>query len=164
MRDGQQVSYVGPTGPGFPAVGDQGKVLSSSGNSGHVQWATGARRRQVDLVIADDVVEVRRERQANRVEAAFADSLEVGEQDEPLQVRAVLEESGEVGLLNALAASGHLAGLQQIAEEALEFVAARVRQDPHLATVLGHLDQGEGDSLVSLASSVLLRDAFTPED
>lgn len=154
MRDGQQVTYVGDGGDGLH-LGDRGQVLAVVGSGSHVLWRTGVLHGQVTLVENEDIV---REGRAQTVEAAVADAL-----DSPLvtvAVRETYDESGEAGLLNALNEAGHLAAFTQIAEEAAGFIASRIRRDPAFRAVLAHLDGDEGDRLVTLASTVLLRDAF----
>ena len=155
------MSYLGNPAEGL-ARGEQGRVISANGDSSHVMWSTGTRVNTVDLIEDVDLMVTAKAR-ANTVVAHLADSLEVGPLV-TLAVRETMDESGEAGLLNALNDSGHLGGLAQIAEDALEFVAARLRTDEAFCEVLAQLDQGERSSLVSLASSVLLRDAFSGQD
>jgi hypothetical protein len=161
MRDGQPVSWVGSVGPGQPAVGDTGSVISSSGDSGHVMWATGSLRGQVTLVEDADVVEPKRPTRRTAVQVAMEDSLEVGHH---IAARETFEESGPTGLLNVMASAGYLSGLGSIAEAAADLVAARLREEPTFSAVLATLEPTEADALVSTASMVLLRDAFSPED
>lgn len=157
MRDGDRVSYVGFPDNGL-VLSDRGRVVSVNGESSHVLWATGARIDRIDLIEDQDLVVVKAS--LNTISAQLADSLGMGPLVR-LAVRETLEETGEAGLLNALNDFGHLGGLAQIAEDALEFVASRLRTDEAFAEVLSQLDEPEGSSLVSLASSVLLRDAFS---
>lgn len=156
MRDGQRVSYIGFDADGL-VLGDQGRVISAGQDYSHVMWSTGTRVNCVDLVEDVNLVPTAKAR-ANTVAAHLVDSLDVGPLV-TLAVRETLDESGEAGLLNALNDSGHLSSLGQIAEDALEFVASRLRADGAFGEVLAQLDQNEASSLVSLASSVLLRDA-----
>lgn len=155
--EGHKVSYVGEPTEGL-AVGEKGSVLSSDGASCHVMWATGARRGLVDLLPVDDVVSARR----TAVVHTLDDSLSIA----PLQTVAVAETyeaEGAPGLLNALNEAGLLASFAQIAEDAVAHVSARLWEDDEFRQVLAHLDPEEGASLVSLASVVLLRDAFGGE-
>ena len=161
VRDSQRVSYVGPERSGL-ALGDRGIVLSASGDAAHVQWVTGARTDQVDFVPADDLVAMGRppkDPPGHTTAAAFADSLTYGTMV-TVAVRETFDESGEVGLLNALASEGHLANLSSVAEEALALVASRVREDDAMRQVLGQLDAEEGEALINLTAAVVLRDAF----
>lgn len=160
MRDGDRVSYVGFVREGL-ALGDRGKVVSANGDSSHVQWATGARVGCIDLVDDLDLVPTPGSRTA--AASVLTDSLEVGPLV-TLSVRETLEESGEAGLLNTLNESGHLAGLGPIAEDTLQFVAGRLRQDDAFAGVLGQLEPEEASSLIALTASVLMRDAFGQEE
>lgn len=161
LRDAQRVSYVGPERSGL-ALGDSGVVLSASGDAAHVQWATGARADQVDFVSADDLVPVGKT-PSHTTASAFEDSLTYGTMV-TVAVRETYDESGEVGLLNALSAEGHLAGLSSVAEEALTLVASRLREDDALRQVLAQLDAEEGEALINLTAAVLLRDAFGGSD
>lgn len=154
MRDGQQVTCLGERGDGL-ALGDRGRVLAVAGAGSHVLWRTGARQGQVTLVDNEDLVATGQE---ETVEAQVADAL-----DGPLvavAVRETYDEAGGAGLLDALNEAGHLAVFAQIADDVVGFIASRVRQDPAFRAVLALLDDDEGASLVSLASTVLLRDAF----
>lgn len=162
LREGDVVSWVGTGAPGGPAVGDVGRVASSSGNSGHVLWTTGSRSGRVDLVAEWDVVPAPTvPKTGHSVTASLTDSLSMD--GVHTAVRDTFEESGPAGLLSAMHALGDLACFATIAEEALILVATRLREDPQFAHTLAALDDPDADSLVSLASSVLLRDAFTEE-
>lgn len=159
LREGDAVSWVGDAIPGGLSVGDTGTVASSSGESGHVLWSTGARRGKVDLVEEMDVVPAPAT-QRHAVVSSLRDSL--GFETTHTAAREVFEEAGAAGLLSAMHERGDLAGFPSIADGAAEFVSARLREDPDFGRTLAALDETEADSLVSLASTVLLRDAFTP--
>jgi hypothetical protein len=159
-REGASVSYIGHPDRGL-TVGDRGRVLSTSGQASHVMWLTGARTQAVDLVDHEDLV-CGQTRTATAVESPFEDSLEVPSLS-MIAVRDTYDASGETGVLNALNEAGHLAGLSQVAEEALEVVIARVKNDQAMTTVLGQLDPDEADGLARLTAAVLLRDAFGGE-
>lgn len=161
IAEGKTVSYVGPLYADGPNVGDTGKVLAHAGDHSHVQWATGARTSQVDLVSGDDLVEASGPR-ARTAAAEISDSLAYGTML-TVAVRETYDEVGETGLLNSLNESGHLGGMGEIAEDALRYVASRVREDPAFSEVLGQLEADEADSLVTLTASVVLRDAFGGE-
>lgn len=146
--EGQRVSYVGDTDNGL-SVGDRGKVVSSDGNASHVLWMTGAKAGEIVLHDHFDLV--------------VSSNLPTDNFDSGLvsfSVRQTFERYGSVGLLNALNEEGHLATFTDIAEDAVTMVASRIRQDPSFQEVLGHLEPEEGDDVVVLAASVLLRDAF----
>lgn len=160
MREGDRVSFIGFPTTGM-SLGDQGRVVSASGDASHVLWATGARASQVDFVNDLDLVRVTKSK-ASTVLAHLEDSLEI-DLLVSVAVRETFDEVGEAGLLNALSDTGHLAGLSQIAEDAMEFVSARIRADVSFAEVLASLDPDEGSALVALASSALLRDVFSLE-
>jgi len=160
LREGQSVSWVGAVHPGGLAVGDVGAVISSSGDSGHVLWGTGARLGQIDLVEEMEVVPAPVTHHNGKVASSLRDSL--GVDSMRIAAREVFEEDGPAGLLSAMHDRGDLSGFPTIAEEAVEYVAARLREDPDFSRALAALDDSEADTLVTLASTVLLRDAFTP--
>lgn len=161
LTEGCQVAYIG-----LPCATAQtnaiGELLSLSGSNGHVMWATGSRCGRVDLVPTDDLIEFNGMKIAS-VHSDLAESF-----DAPglsaLAVRETFDSGGEVELLNALNKEGHLVGLSQIAEDALEFVARRIHTDSRLNAVLGDLESEERESVLSLMASVLLRDAFGETD
>lgn len=153
-RDGDAISYIGEG----ELFGAQGQLLLTAGRGGHVKWATGPRVGQVDLVDRDDLVSSGRARTAV-VRDELDDSLEVGSIT-TTGIRHVQDEEGTVGVLNFMASSGHLSGFAGIAEEALGVVAHLVRQDPGMREVVAQLDDDEGEALVQLAATALLRDAF----
>lgn len=151
IREGKKVSFVGDEDGGLK-VGDRGRVLSASGDSSHVLWSTGARSGEVTLVPDLDLVVGSQSQMA--YEDTFSGSLVT------IAVRDTFDAAGPVGLLNALNEEGHLATFAQYAEEALQSVAARITQDPSMREALSHLEPEEQGEFVTLAASVLLRDAF----
>lgn len=154
-REGARVSYVGDDAGG-PALGDQGRVVAHSGSASHVRWLTGQATGQITLVAHEDLVQPTAARMVD-------DDLSSG----PLvaiAVREVYDETGEVGLLNALAEAGHLAAFSEIAEEALGFVQGKVASDPSVAEALSHLESNEQMEVLSFLTAALLRDAFGREE
>lgn len=156
IRDGQRVQYVGASTPDV-AYGDQGKVLVVQGSNAHVKWASGA----LTLVVSDDVAPLTH---ALSIEAALDDSLDVEGGFEVVAARETYEEDGPEGVLNKMAASGHLASFAVIAQDVLDDVEARLRQDPAFMAVVGSLDDPEADSVVRLAALALIRDAYGSAD
>lgn len=154
-REGQRVAFVGDPQDGLQ-VGDCGKVLSSAEEGSHVLWSSGSRTGEVFLVENLDLV-------TSGATPRTYDDLDSGSLV-TIAVRDVYEGMGHVGLLNALNDEGHLATFAPIAEEAMQMVAARIRQDPSIGEVLASLDSDEGQEFVTLAVSVLLRDAFGYEE
>lgn len=152
IHDGSRVSFVGHPSDGL-GIGDHGRVFQAGASGSHVKWASGERRGEIDLIRNDDLVEM-----------PTTGSLTADAITEPglvsFAVRAVHSTSGDVGVLNALNAEGHLESFEDIAEDALAFVSSRIRQDPSFVEVLGQLEPDDGDDLVALAASTLLRDAF----
>ena len=155
IREGSKVSYVGDGVEGLN-VGDTGKVVAASGASSHVRWLTGARTGSVTLVEDLDLVV------GGKSAPSTYDGLDSGSLVS-VAVRDTYDVSGPVGLLNALNEEGHLATFASYAENALESVAASITSDPSMREVLAHLDPDEQGAFVTLAASVLLRDAFGGE-
>ncbi len=162
LIEGAVVSWVGQHHA--VAVGDLGTVVSSSGGSGHVQWTTGASRGKVDLVEEWDVVPAPSSVSHRKaVSASLNDTL--GMDSAHTAARETFEDGGPAAVLSAMHEHGDLACFPSIAEGAVDYVAARLREDAKIAATLAALEDTEADSLVTLASTVLLRDAFTsPED
>ena len=156
MRDGQRVSYIGsPMGDVQP--GDEGRILACSSTGAHVKWASG----EYSLVTTDDITPLL---PGMSVESTLDDSLDLGGY-EVTAARDIYDVEGPEGLLNEMAQAGHLASFEGYAQDALDTVTARIRQDPAFAAVASRLDEAEADHLVRLASVVLIRDAFlSPED
>lgn len=154
-RDGARVSYIGLTDERGLALGDHGQVLAAGPMYSHVKMATGMCQGSIVQVYNDDLASLGREALRDDLD----DSLEVGGLV-TMAARDVFETEGEVGVINRLAAEGHLAAFQAIAEDALTLVTTRVRNDPSIRAVTAQLDEEEGEAVVRLASQVLLRDAF----
>lgn len=156
------VAYVGHPGRGLD-IGDEGLVLSSSGSACHVRWESGGLTGQITLTATNDLVPGEHSSPSAKhaytsIEDAFGEDALVS-----CAVRDVYEAEGEAGLLQALAQEGHLTTLADAVEEAVGVVATRIRQDPSFQTVLGQLDDHEGDNLVNLAAVMLVREAFDKE-
>lgn len=154
MKEGSRVTYVGDAHPSL-VVGDQGRVLVYEGNAVHIQWVTGSRKSQVDMLDPMDVTSVVKQGSADGMD----DSLDIGTMV-VTSARDVFDTEGEVGLLNLMADHGHLAAFQLIASTALIGIQADIRADPSFRAVMAQLEDEEADSLVRLASLALLRDAF----
>lgn len=155
IRDGQTVSYIGP-GNGGIDLGDTGKVLSAGATGSHVLWSTGVLTNQIVLVDNLDLAPMGRQASLDGLD----DSLDVVDAMSFSAARNAYDLGGEVGVLNQMAEEGLLAAFGSIAEDAYEFIAGRVRQDPSFRAVTSQLDDDEGEALIALASHVLLRDAF----
>jgi hypothetical protein len=152
MHDGAKVAFVGHPSDGVE-IGDEGLVLQAGNTGSHVKWKTGAAKNTITLVGNDDLVI-----NGSLAKHPLTDGLEgdvVG-----ISVRATFDRRGAVGVLNALNEEGHLSAFGQIAEDAMQMVASRIRQDPSFVEVLAVLDPDEGASLVEVAAASLLRDAF----
>lgn len=152
LPEGSRVSYIGDGSDGL-ALGARGELLSRTAGAGHVKWDDG----KITLTELESLASVSRRVSAPRDD--LADSLDVG----PIQavgLRSVYDTEGGPGALSVMASNGALGGFPAIAEETMTFVAQRIRQDGCFREALAGLDDEESDELVSLAVSVLLRDAF----
>lgn len=157
VAEGAMVSWVGPGVDGYEE-GDTGRLLAfASHTHAHVMWSTGAREGQADLVAIEDLTT---KRMAQR--DLLADSLEVGGL-EAFAVRQVMDAEGEAGVLNTMSALGHLTAFSSIAADIMTSVSARIRQDPSFRAVTAHLDDDEAEALIRLATTCLVRDAFTDD-
>lgn len=157
IHDGRKVSFVGDPSPDGLAIGDTGKVIAGQGEISHVMWDSGRRTGSVTVEADEDLVV---QASPRTTAATLDDSLDDGSLV-TVSVRETYDDGGDVALLNALASAGHLSTMQSYAEEAQALIASRIRTDPSFREVLAQLDPEEGDSLVGLASAVLLRDAFS---
>lgn len=155
MRDGTKVAYVGHKGN---HIGDEGIVMQGEVDYSHVKWITGSREGEIDLVRNDDLV-VNGSLHHTHLTADFESPLLDG-----INVEAVHEKRGTLGLLNVLATDGHLSFFAQVGEEALAMVASRVREDPSISEVLARLEQDDAEEFVRVASLVALRDALGGPD
>lgn len=161
MRDGQRVSYIGPGIEGL-AMGDRGEVISAAANASHVLFHTGSRQGAVLLVDHFDLTGATK-KVAATINDGLDDSLDVG----TLAVtgaREIFEEEGETGVLNSMAEAGHLTSFASIAQEAHDLIQTRIRNDPSFRAVTAQLDDEEAESVIRLATAVLMRDAFGVEE
>lgn len=149
LAEGTKVSYVGDEDEGL-SVGDTGKVISAAGSGSHVLWSTGARTGDITLEHNMHLVANGKSFSYNSFEGQLVS----------IAVKDVFESRGSVGLINVLNEEGHFATFAPIAEEAVRHVAAQIREDPSIKEVISQLEPDEGAEFVSLAASVLLRDAF----
>jgi hypothetical protein len=147
FRDGQQISFIGlDRGLNY---GEAGRILEAGTESSAILWKSGSVTTQYN----SDLLPVGK--------IAFSDGLddclEVGEPLRTSAAREAFDIGGESAVLNYMSESGHLASMSDIAEDAMAFVSARLRQDQYFRSILSQLDDDEGDSLVNLASRVALR-------
>lgn len=153
IPDGARVAYIGPQKGGHE-IGDQGTVMRAEATYSHVRWSTGRLANDIEMVRNDDLIVNGSLTNHPLTAGDTLDSALVG-----INVGAVYSKRGSLGLVNALNEEGHLAAFPSIAEDAIQFVAQRIRQDPSVAEVLGRLDEGEADEFVHTACRVVLRDA-----
>jgi hypothetical protein len=155
LREGQKVAYTGPANEGL-ILGDHGRLLVLASGSAHVSWETGTLAGQITPVALYDLSPAR---SVMTVQSDLDDSLDVAGIT-LVAARDLYDADGEVGVINAMAESGHLAAFQDIAEDALALVASRVRNDVSFREVLGQLDDEEGERVIRFAAACLIRDAF----
>ena len=159
IREGSSVTYVGFDTHAGLTYGDAGRVLSYDYTTGtcHVLWSTGAKQHQA-LPVYEDALTI----QAAAVDG-LEDSLEVGSLGQ-FSARRTYDEGGPQRLVDEMAQWGHLATFEAYAEEALSLVAAKVRHDPAVLSLVAELDEDEAEQVFRTASACLIRDAFTTED
>lgn len=157
LHEGSQVVYVGDD----PAigVGTIGKILSHSGvATSHVQWGSGDRSSEIDIISHEELIPQRSSRQAaeTHVSAGFEDSLDQAG-IVSFAVRETYDNFGEEGVLNALSETGHLATLSDLEGDVLGTIGSRLRSDPAFSLVLAQLDDHEADSLMIRVAVSFLR-------
>jgi hypothetical protein len=163
--EGQKVVYAGEVDP-FNEVGSLGRVVSSSGEyAAHVQWTSGPKVGQIELVDANDIVHDR-----NQTEALLSQSqpfLAGLQQSHPeaqqvtlpgLQVRAAYDAHGEAGAVTALDETGVLAVLATHAEEVVSMLVGKVGADAHMRAAMAGLEVDEQDVVVTRVVATLLAD------
>lgn len=150
--DGAWVTYVGPSTPDGPSFGDAGQALAVTAAYAHVQWRTGAKLGQVDMVLTED----------------YAPGSGVVPERAPEDLDALGFREPGIDLsgspVDALEALGALAPLSATAEEAVRLVHTSVRRSPGVAQVLAGMDPEDGDAMVQQASDYLLRQAMGDDD
>lgn len=160
IREGQAVSYVGEGSQGV-SLGAHGRLLAyATARSAHVQWLDGPLRGEVTVHdVEDELAPAPQRFQAALQRDGLEDSLEVG----PISTtsaRNTFDVEGPAGVLTMMASAGRLSNFDSIADDVLLHAEGLIRQEASVREVLAELDDAEGDELVSLASRVLLRDAF----
>lgn len=153
-HDGADVFYSGAPGPGVPAYGDTGRVLVSDTRAAHVKWVTGSRGGQVDLVEHDDLSALGESVSYPQaaLHAHLGESLEYAD-GEVAQERVA-------AVLTRMADTGDTDRFGLIAEEAVEWVAGRLRGLGSFRSHMAALDSSEGEDLVYAATRRILADAL----
>lgn len=141
LSEGARVSYQG----------QDGRLLSISGDGGHVLLTSGRAAGSVEFVALATLAEAE--------PSLIADALDAPEALSSVAVRETVASAGEQGLVTALSESGVLDTLAAIGEEAFEFVASRVRVEPVIRPVMAALDTEEQDHFVALTSALILTSA-----
>lgn len=147
--DGSDVLYDGPTGAGRPDPGDQGRVLVADTRAAHVKWITGSRAGQMDLVEQGDLTSVDPQ-PMDTVAAHLGESLAYFDDAPGRKAEAILEKMAEAGETDRL-------GL--ISEEAVDWVAGRLRNMGSFRERTAHLDPDEANDLILMATHRVLHDA-----
>ena len=161
FREGSLVSYVG-RGDDGRVLGERGKILSITGRCAHVKWGDDT----LTLVaLEDDILPLASVTGAERVPLRddLADSLAVG----PMPViglRQVFDTEGSMGVLNELSTTGQLDSFSNIADDVRAYAEKRIRQEPVFVQAATQFDDDETEGLVTLATHLLLHDAFDQED
>lgn len=162
MQDGSPVKYIGPQGEDL-VPGVRGRVLACTASYAHTQWVEGPRVGQVDLVSTSNLEVLlafgKEIGHPNAVTASLDDSLEVGELVSVAGAEEAYEEAGSQGLVSHLASGGHLASYSSMAEEALQFITARLQQDGVLLHLTASMDPDEADEVYRLVARTLLSDS-----
>lgn len=156
--EGTKVTYAGIADP-FVEIGTPAKVLALSGVAAHVQWLGGAKQGGIDLVDLNDLVPFRADYATGPVGVTasreFDEALDMPATP-VLRVRATYDDTGEEGLVTALAESGHLALCSEYVDEAVGLIATRIRHDPNFSAVLGALEADEAEGLVGKVAAIAL--------
>lgn len=149
--EGDTVSYVGDGLDGIePATG---KLMHfASREAAYVQWTTGARKDQIDLV---DIYDLTPMASTAAVQAPTLSAI---------SVRLVMAREGEEGVINLLAKAKQLGTWEKIASEAFRYVQDRLRVDSSMDLAYEQLQPEEVQRVIALGAQVLLRDAFTVEE
>jgi hypothetical protein len=150
LSEGGRVSYTGG-GDGRLSTGDNGRLLSISGDGGHVLFSTGAVAGTVEYLPLHLLSSMERS-----ARSLLADTLDAPEQLSSTAVRETVVAAGEQGLVAALSEAGVLDELAGIGEEAADFVASRIRSDPAMGPIMAALDTEERDQVVALTASMIL--------
>ena len=150
LYEGDLVAYVGDALDGIEPA--RGRILSfASSKAAHVQWTTGSRLNQIDLLDIYDLMPI-----------ASEASLEAGRLS-ATSVRHVYNVEGETGVLNFLSSTAQLTTWPDIAADVLEFVEAKLKADDSFELVWEQLQPAEVSKVAALAATALLRDAFGGE-
>lgn len=155
--EGSRVSYIGEPILGV-VVGDNGKVVDSLPTHSHVLWACGERKGMIDLVSNEALVVSSSRATHNTVAAEMADSLAFGTMAVE-GVRAVYDEHGVTGVVGALAESGHMTMLTELADEAVLGMVTAIRSNPQVVEVLATLEPEDQDLVIERMAATLLADS-----
>jgi hypothetical protein len=142
--------YVGTRMP--PA---QGIIRLVTSSAAHVQWSTGTRKDQMDLVDLRDIMPILSPQALARINPTSTTA-----------VRQVHDAEGVAGVLMFIANTRKLSQWMDIAAAALAVAEAGIRKSAVMDIVYEQLTADEAEEVVRHASRVLLRDAFgtLPED
>lgn len=149
--EGDSVSYVGDGLDGIePATGTLMAFASST--HAHVQWKTGARAGQIEMVDLYDLMKSPSEAslQAPQISA--------------ISVRRVMNTEGEEGVVNFLAKARQLGTWERIAQRAYQYVQDQLRVDASMELPYEQLNPDEVQRVIAVSAQVLLRDAFTHDE
>lgn len=152
MRDGSRVAYLGDD-----HLGEEGVVLDAGNTGSSVRWD---RTGEIALVANRLLAELQTR---DPFQESFDDSL-----DTPgltnFSVARTMQESGPRGVFASMAREGHIDLLADVAEEAIDFVTSRLRQDASFREVVRLMDDADGDAFIRYAAVSLLRENLTDEE
>jgi hypothetical protein len=152
MRDGARVAFLGDD-----RLGDEGVVLDAGNTGSSVKWdRTGEIRLESNRLLVEITPR-------DRFNESIDDCL-----DTPglttFAVAETMERSGPEGVFAQMAEEGHINLLADMAEEAIDLVASKLRRDPSFREVLGMMEDEDGDVFVRYAATHLLRENLTEEE
>jgi hypothetical protein len=148
LYEGDTVAYVGDALDGIEPA--RGRIMAfASSQAAHVQWTTGSRAGQVDMVDVYDLMP-----------CPSVASLESGRLT-ATSVRHVYTIEGAEGVLKYLSSTAQLATWPDIAADALAYVTGKLKADASLELCWEQLDADQVDKVAALAAEVLLRDSFS---
>lgn len=131
IHEGVNASYCGLERRGR-LRGDRASVLTVDGATAHIQWITGARAGETDIVPSGDLVADHR-RGGWGVEGVRSVVA--------VNASEVMSRTGAAGLLNALETEGHLDTLREASVEAVHLISDSLASDPAWREVISSLGE-----------------------
>lgn len=148
--EGSRVSYIGPEADGL-TMGDHADVLSAGPSASHVVFRTGSRINEIFFLDNHDLI------QPTKVASSEWDDSFEGSIFTSSTVTAY-EQGGVKRVVAVLQSEGHLACLDQIRGETLDFITSRLKQDTSIRSVVADLGDDDGEAVVLHTAKLLLKD------